>query len=154
KWYGFSYRWRRNQQDADLAPIDGLNDSIRTFPDGLAKPLWKKKWFYPSQRDCNRCHGNGHDSYQNLHTRGVLGFFTAQLNRTYWHGTGNQMDSLFARNVIKLAANGQKPANWNNSPRWWAPADPASGDPRDSLGARARAYIAANCSGCHSPRGI
>ena len=161
KWYGYSYKWKRDGTDAVLVDIEGENDTINTHPEGVgaSKPMWRKKWRYPGQRDCWRCHVYQYDFEKDLHGRSVLGFFTAQLNRPYWRcgnggqPAGNQLDTLFARTVFKVGST-PKPANWNNSPRWWSPADQPSNDPRDSVGNRARAYIAANCSGCHSPRGI
>ena len=82
-----------------------------------------------------------------LHARSVLGFFTAQLNRPHPDTAGiNQLEYFFAKGILK----GRKPTFWNaaNVPRWYP-----IGDATAPIDTRARAYIAANCSGCHGTRG-
>lgn len=59
----------------------------------------------------------------------------------------NQLEDLFAQGKF----NGVKPANWDLSPKWWGIRDSAPGV---TVERKARAYIAANCSGCHGTRGI
>lgn len=144
KWYAFSYKWRRNQADADLVSIaDGENDSIRVYAQGKGQPPYQKKWHFPSQYECSRCHVG---SLSSTPGRTVLGFFGAQLNMKNHRGAGNQLDTLFARGILK----GIK-ADWSKSPRWYGLDDSTS--PGSTLDARARSYIGANCSGCHGTRG-
>lgn len=80
KWFGFSYRWRKNGLDADLVPLDtGFKDTVGWYPAGRGTQRVLKKWVYPSSSDCNECHSNYMSG--ETHARTVLGFFAAQLNR-------------------------------------------------------------------------
>lgn len=150
-WYGFSYKWNKDQKDAQLVEADyysGMRDSIRIWPNGTAKTSRQKKWVFPSAYLCAKCHRTEMGfSTPSLHARSVLGFFTAQLNRPAPDSAGvNQLEYLFGKGVLT----GRKPTFWNASsvPRWY-PIDDATAP----LDTRARAYLAANCSGCHGKRG-
>lgn len=141
-WYGFSYKWNVAGTDADLVGSGYENDSIRVFPQGRGKPAVMKKWTFPVQ-SCDQCHLSRQNDV--LHSRSVLGFFTAQLNRSSAADPSqNQLDALFAQGVLQ----GSKPAAWTASPRWRAIDDSGA-----TVNARARSYLAANCSGCHGTRG-
>jgi hypothetical protein len=147
RWYGFSYRWREDQKDADLVNLRmGMDDSIRIWPEGTGagKMSAMKKWHFPNIYSCVHCHRT--DSSGTSHGRSVLGFFTAQLNRPDPDSAGmNQLDGLFAKGVLK----GTRPFAWEYAPRWRGLDDGTA-----SLDVRARSYIAANCSGCHGARGV
>jgi hypothetical protein len=148
RWYGFSYRWRQDQKDADLVNLArGMRDSIRIWPEGTGagKLPAMKKWSFPSIYGCAHCH-HPDSTGGSLHARSVLGFFTAQLNRPDPDSAGlNQLDGLFAKGVLK----GARPFAWEYAPRWRGIEDSTA-----SLDVRARSYIAANCSGCHGARGL
>lgn len=144
-WYGFSYRWRKDQKEADLVPDTGLKASLRWYPQGLGKPAAVKKWLFPSRFQCLDCHRTSESD--SGHGRSALGFFTAQLNLPSPLVAGkNQLADLFDRRILK----GNRPLDWNRIPRWHGL---ASTHPDATLENRARAYIAANCSGCHGTRG-
>lgn len=149
-WYSYTYKWRRNQQDADLVPASGADDSIKVFPAGLGKPSVMKKWRFPADFECGLCHRvTWEDS---LHGRSILGFFTAQLNRPRPDLANiNQLEYFFQRSVLK----GTK-SNWTaaSTPRWYGVDDSVVNGVEISVDTRARAYIAANCSGCHGTRGM
>lgn len=146
-WYGFSYRWRKSQQEADLVDVArGLDDSIRVWSKGTGagKARSIKKWHFPTVYQCATCHRTTQPD--TTHGRSLLGFFTAQLNRPAPDSEGvNQLDWLFAKGVLS----GKRPAAWDLSPRWAGIEDKSA-----SLDVRARSYIAANCSGCHGRRGL
>lgn len=148
RWFGYSYRWRANQQDADLVHQDGQEASILWYPTGkgAGKVAVKKKWLFPGRDKCLTCHiSEGLDS---LHGRSVLGFFTAQLNMPSPLTPGiNQIEDFFVKGKFQ----GTKPANYATSPRWYGI---KSTDPLATLEKKSRAYIAANCSGCHGDRGM
>lgn len=142
-WYGFSYRWRDNQADADWVGTKDVGVKFRTYPQGKGKPAKMKRWVFPAA-NCVRCHSSSDDG-DAMHARSVLGFFTAQLNRPLpGNKSANQLTELFAKGVLK----GSKPADWSHSPKWAAIDDTTA-----SLNLRARSYLGANCSGCHSARG-
>ncbi len=142
RWYGFSYKWNAAGTDADLVGSENADDSIRVFPQGKGQPAVMKKWTFPVL-SCDQCHLSRQNDV--LHSRSVLGFFTAQLNRpSAGDPSQNQLDGLFAQGVLK----GVKPASWAASPRWRAIDDSGA-----SINVRARSYLAANCSGCHGTRG-
>ncbi len=144
-WYGYSYRWDKNQKDAKLVGHRGMDDTIRVYPNGTTNPAVFKKWRFPSRNQCNLCHRVSYSD--TVHGRSVLGFFTAQLNRP--HATEpniNQLEYFFAKKVLS----GTK-SNWTatTTPRWYGIEDSTA-----NVDTRARAYIAANCSGCHGRRGM
>ncbi|HLP40706.1 MAG TPA: hypothetical protein VK465_04295 [Fibrobacteria bacterium] len=155
KWYGFSYRWNKAQTDAALVSDTGENAAIRVRP--IGKPAYMKKWKFPSPDDCRVCHntkdteiesrtGTGKDT---LHGRTVLGFFTAQINRNNAAGK-NQIIDFFDKGLFS----GTKPSldQVNAMPRWYGIEEPLTATVTNEK--KARAYIAANCSGCHGTRGM
>lgn len=157
-WYGFSYRWRKDQKDADIVSFKyGLDTSIRVWPNGpgAGKTSYMKKWHYPTIYQCDNCHrGNSWES-DSTRGRAVLGFFTAQLNRPHPDVTPtiNQLEYFFQKKVLT----GTKTANWDAAtvPHWRGVDDSNfTTDKWTSLDVRARSFIAANCSGCHGRRGI
>ena len=149
QWYGYSYKWNKAQNDADLVPAAGFDDTIRVWPNGkgAGKVSVMKKWRFPGRNQCDQCHRVSYAD--SIHGRSVLGFFTAQLNRPHPDvPTVNQLEYFFATAKI---LSGTKPANWNATtvPRWRGIEDSTA-----SVDVRARSFIAANCSGCHGFRGI
>lgn len=132
QWYGFSYRWSRDQSEALLVdPQSGL-DTVYPVrrPDGvvIAKP-----WSFPSQNACWRCHlPRG---------RQVLGFFAAQLQGAV--AGRNQLADLADLGIF------QERPDTTGLHRWFRAADTEG-----SLEARARSYLAANCSFCHGAEGF
>jgi mono/diheme cytochrome c family protein len=156
-WYGFSYKWNKDQNDALLVPDEGLDTAINNYYPGRmvdGKVAITKKWTFPKRNQCRLCHVSIAPGAFNLvqpgenqvRTRSVLGFFTAQINKEIPGANGqvNQIQNLFQRGIF-----GKQPAPKNiaNLPRWRAIEDETA-----SLEVRARSYIAANCSGCHGTR--
>lgn len=134
---GLSYKWRRDQSDADLVDPDSGLDTVHQVKLGAARK--GKRWRYPSQADCITCHFN----------RGVLGFMTPQLNRpSRANPSINQLQALFAANV--LSAN---PLAGKTEPTFrWAGLNEAAAVPPSGLTMaewKARSYLASNCSQCH-----
>lgn len=129
-WSGLSYRWRRDQSDAELLhPDSSLTYTHNVVLNGKRVG---KRWLYPSANDCAACH-KGDESMN----RGSLGFITPQLNRVI-NGT-NQLQSLFARGILTANPVAGKPT----AHRWYGLTDTAT------LEQRVRSYIASNCSHCH-----
>lgn len=129
RYLGFTYKWRRNQQDADLLdPGAGLDTAILIRLNGK---IVGKRWSYPSGTDCNQCHRG----------RGTLGFITPQLNRPDpANPSVNQIKALYAAGI--LSADIYK----STLHRWVGLKDTGTGATPE---AKARSYLAANCSHCH-----
>jgi glucose/arabinose dehydrogenase len=136
--WGASYRWNREQTDAELVPDSGLDETLKVSQGGRLVP---KQWRYPSQRECIRCH--------NASAGGVLGFGTAQLNRDVNRGGGmpevrkNQIQWLIEEGYIA------------NPPRATGhlPVLAAPGDESWSLDYRVHSYLTVNCAYCHQAGG-
>lgn len=122
-WRGFSYEWNDAETEATL------------LGDGKDRQVAGQTWHYPSRAQCLQCH-----------TRAAgrsLGPSTRQLDTDFAYdgGTNNQLDELAARGLF----DGPLPS----IPPY---PDPSATDAA-SLEARARAYLAVNCSICHRPGG-
>ena len=133
KWSGISYRWRRDQSDAELVhPDSGLDVTHNVRHNGQLKG---KRWRYPSSQNCTFCHrGN------EIERRGALGFITPQLNR-FVNGT-NQLQSLVSRGILSANPVAGRPA----AHRWYA-----LNEDSVPLEKRVRSWFASNCSHCHNP---
>lgn len=127
-WWGFSYRWRDDQSDAELlaSNTDGYDAEVEG-------PLGPQTWHFPSRQQCLQCHTTA---------AGVsLGLDTSQLNGDFEYpngAVGNQIETLAHAGVFEATP---------------AP-EPAYPDPSNRdlpLEARARSYLHANCSLCHRP---
>lgn len=135
EWTGVTYVWDKDQQDASLVPEEGLSISLPIHKPGETGAASIKKWRFPSRQECLRCHMPK--------ARQILGFFTAQLNRSLaGDKTRNQLQSfadsgLFAGNSFP---------DFTQSFAW-APLT----DSTKTLEHRARSYFGSNCSSCHSP---
>lgn len=129
KYFGISYKWRRDQTDAELVSQSmGLDTLHRITLNGKSVG---KRWSYPSSAACADCHRG----------RGVLGFITPQLNRpSKANPSVNQLEALFTAGV--LSANISKPALH----RWVGLKETGAGA---TAAAKARSYLASNCSHCH-----
>ena len=136
--FGATYRWRANNQDADLLATNlSENIVVQTATGGTRK----QQWSYPSRADCLSCH-NPRAGY-------VLGPKTAQLNRDLTYPqTGTTDNQLRAWNHLGLFANPLDENSLASLPRMFGLADATA-----PLEARARSYLDANCSHCHQPGG-
>ncbi len=130
RYYGFTYKWARDQKDAELQdPGAGLDTAIAIRLHG--KPAGKR-WSYPSGSDCNQCHRG----------RGTLGFITPQLNRPDAADAAvNQLKALFTSGVLSADISAKAGLlRWVGSKETGAAA---------TVEAKSRSYLAANCSHCH-----
>jgi uncharacterized repeat protein (TIGR03806 family) len=127
-WWGFSYRWRDDQSDAELlaSNTDGY-DGMYQGPGGM------QSWHFPSRQQCLQCHTTA---------AGVsLGLETAQLNWDYQYPNGvigNQLETLAHVGVFE------------NEPEPHEPYPSPTNDDQPPE-PRARSYLHANCSFCHRP---
>lgn len=120
--YGLTYRWNAQGTDADLV-LEDADEAIRDVTTGQTR-----NWHYPGFGQCWSCHRSENR---------VLGFAARQLALTTADGKP-QLEVLAARGVFDPAAISKFP-----------PALARPSDTSASLEARATAYLAANCSGCH-----
>ncbi|MEE2785860.1 MAG: PQQ-dependent sugar dehydrogenase [Myxococcota bacterium] len=127
-WNGYTYVWRDDQSDADLA--QGRVEL--TLGDGPSA----QRWTVPSRADCDQCH---------VHRTGyVLGLSTHQLNHaiTMAGQSVEQLDALASGGFIDLP----RPASE-------LPSFSALDDETRAVEARARAMLDTNCAMCHQPDG-
>ncbi|MBX3200905.1 MAG: PQQ-dependent sugar dehydrogenase [Labilithrix sp.] len=125
-WAGYSYEWNASQTDATL------------LPSGKVKAVGAQRWSFPSRSECDLCH-----------TRAAgrsLGLELGQLNRAQiypeTHRISNQLQTLDHIGLFSMSLGDPATLIAYASPGGDAP-----------LEARARAYLHANCSGCHRPNG-
>lgn len=137
--YGASYRWRRDNSDADLVEA-GQNAPVVVRAALRGKPEVTQNWYYPGRQDCLTCHTRN--------AGGVLGVNTRQLNRLFQYPEStkpqNQLHALAGRGLLERL------------PRDIAKLEQLArpDDLTESIEDRARGYLDANCSHCHRPNGV
>lgn len=127
-WAGYSYEWSESQSDASLLPA------------GKVKNVNGQDWLYPSRAQCLQCHTAAAGR--------SLGTEILQLNRLFTYpSTNRRANQLATMNHIGLLQPplAQSPEN--------LPALPSLDDESQTVEARARAYLHANCANCHQPGG-
>ncbi len=137
--YGASYRWRRDNSDADLVEV-GQNAPVVVRSGIKGKPDVTQNWYYPGRQDCLTCHTRVAGA--------VLGVNTRQLNRVVRNpetgGTQNQLQALAALGILDRV-----PKDVGALAQLARP-----DDLNESIEDRARGYLDANCSHCHQPNGV
>ncbi len=122
EWAGYTYEWNDQETDATLLPA------------GKTKAVGTDTWTYPSRAQCLVCHTS-------IAGRS-LGPELGQLNRPQLYPatgrTANQLDTLSAVGFFNMSL-----APSATQPRLEEPFG------QGALDLRARAYLHANCSGCH-----
>jgi uncharacterized repeat protein (TIGR03806 family) len=126
-WAGYTYEW------------DAAGTRATRVRGGKSRFISGQDWLWPAEGQCFQCHTGA---------AGItLGPETRQLNRTQLYPiTGrvaNQLETLSHLGLLVPAV--ADPARAATLP------DPAS--EAHSLNGRARAYLHANCAGCHRPGG-
>lgn len=179
EWFGYSYRWNKEQTEAELVGKDGVDQeySIRT-----ADGEQRQTWHYPSRTECMVCHSRAANF--------VLGTNTLQLNKDHDYGavTDNQLRVLEHLGLLSinwrdgaidamrrdLKGEGKSEKELNEYIERQTKnrggeeikrskmfvADPAENerlidpyDPKQPLDLRARSYLHANCAHCHVEAG-
>jgi hypothetical protein len=146
-WYGFSYKWNKAGNEAFLVDVNAGLDTLIY----LNSAPYYRKWHYPTQAECNQCHRVSDGG------RAVLGFFPAQLKRPAYKlsPAKDQVTALFDNGVFT----GTRPTSAQLGKRWRGmgeaiPTNLSAAERFKVIDTMARAYIAANCSGCHGDRGL
>jgi len=127
--YGFTYKWRPDQSDADLV-LTAQNESL-PMPAGNGH-----QWSFPSPSDCRTCH--------NPTAGWTLGLNTRQLNLDLPDGS-NQILEWESDLLGSFSQDRGKVEDWKRL----TPIDDAAA----SLTDRVKTYLDVNCSFCHRPRG-
>ncbi len=134
-WAGYTYKWNKQQTDADLLTASESDQLTISGPNGGSI---KVDYVYPGPGDCMRCHTES--------AGWVLGLRTNQINfsAAYDQGPANQLSVLSELGLFRERVHDGYPP-------------PAMVDPSDRdapIQDRARAYLAANCSNCHRGDGV
>lgn len=132
--YGVSYKWNAAGTEAYLAPDAGEDFSLTVTNGGTNLT---QQYHIPSRSECVACHLPQSGSALSLNTR--------QLNRdgTISGTNGNQLSLLAAAGYLQGL--NESPANL---PRHYR-----AGETNVPIDARARSYLAVNCSYCHQAGG-
>jgi hypothetical protein len=129
QWAGYSYQWNDAQTDATLVDELGVHKTIV----GAGGKM--QDWFFPGRQDCLTCH--------NKSVGFALGPETIQMNKSFSYGgvMANQIATLEHIGLFDAPVRMRTPL-----------LDPA-GTGAQTLEARARSYLHANCAICHRPEG-
>lgn len=133
--YGVSYKWNAAQTEATLVPDAGEDFPLAITVDGSPTV---QSWRIPSRTECSVCH-NAPAGYS-------LSFNTRQLNRTGMMDgfSGNQLELLRSAGYLTHSLGSP-----NLLPRHVRP-----DETQFPVEARARSYLAVNCSYCHRADGL
>jgi uncharacterized repeat protein (TIGR03806 family) len=136
-WAALPYRWNAEQNEATLHRYGDVVPLTLVDTDGAQTPF---NYVMPNVNQCASCHAP--DS--NTRLISPIGPKPRHLNRdfAYPQGSQNQLEHLVEVGYLTGApapADAPRNADWS--------------DPMASLEDRARAYLDANCSHCHSPVG-
>lgn len=135
-WVAIPYVWNEEQTDARLARIGAVKQLTLLRPDGRMEEF---PYLVPGETQCAGCHATNNTT-RVLHP---IGPKARHLNKASAFNEGfNQLDWWLAAGLLSGVPEGA--------------AHPRNADWRDdaaSLDARARAYLDANCSHCHSDVG-
>ena len=121
-WQPYSYLWNDDQTDAHLVEAAGAEKQVGyELDDGqFATTLWKVK----NRAQCRSCHGRQNG--------GAIGFSLENLS-------DRQVGDFVETGVLNRSA----------PPQWKVASMVSPQDLSQSLDARARSYLAANCAHCH-----
>jgi uncharacterized repeat protein (TIGR03806 family) len=133
-WSGYTYVWNDEQTDAVLLDRLGLDTTYTIKDAGSPGGRRKQTWHFPSRAECTLCH--------TMPAKYVLGLNTHQMNKAHDYGgtAENQLVrwermGMFTKPLPAPPEKLLRLANYE--------------DPKQELGARARAYLQSNCAHCH-----
>lgn len=128
RWAGYSYKWNAEETDATLVAASGEEVVYGA-----------QTWLFPSRAQCSRCHTKAAGD--------TLGPEVAQLNHPFtYDSTGrsaNQLRTLEHIGMVNASAYTVEPP----------PSLPPLTSETASAADKARAYLHANCAGCHREGG-
>lgn len=141
-WVAIPYVWTDGQSDAVLQRTGATKPMTLHRPDGRTEPF---AYVVPNQNQCAGCHAI------NNTTRKIspIGPKARHLNKPSTFVAGvNQLDHWILSGMLTGAPTAPARAGHESFPR-----NASWTDKTESLDARARAYLDANCSHCHSDVG-
>ena len=135
-WNGYTYVWNDEQTDAVLLDAKGQDRVFQIKDKSAPNGVREQKWHFPSRAECALCH--------TMAAKYVLGATTEQLNRNFDFGDGKPKNQLkhfdelgYFTEPMPSDAKGLKNVLVDYH------------DSKQTLDARARSYLHANCSHCH-----
>ncbi len=147
-WRGYTYLWNDEQTDAVLLEDPKGRDHKFSIKDAsVAGGVREQTWHFPSRAECTLCH--------TMPTGFVLGPSTLQMNRDFDYGgvVDNQIRALEHAGLFKEPVLESHNKQAKGPKKLDAFADlPKLPDPtneKETLDARARSYLHANCAHCH-----
>jgi hypothetical protein len=134
EWTGYSYRWNREQTDAELVARDGAAVELEVADPANPGNLREQTWRFPSRTECLVCHSRAAGF--------VLAFSPLQLDRDHDYGgvTANQLRTFEHIGLFE----GTLPPRKEDVPPLIDPYNTSA--PTE---ARVRSYLHVNCSICH-----
>ncbi|MBI3849781.1 MAG: PQQ-dependent sugar dehydrogenase [Verrucomicrobia bacterium] len=165
QWVGYSYRWDDAQSDATLVQKTGGQKEFVIQDPRAPGGVRRQVWHYPGRAECSACHSRAANF--------VLGLTEQQMNRVHDYGgvKDNQLRTLrhlglFTNSLPKsltgltVAYSPSPPSDSSLSAKVRGEEGGTEGgeahlelvnpyDVTQSLEARARSYLHANCSVCH-----
>lgn len=135
-WKPYTYVWNTSQTDARLAPAEGTKLNLADYGEFAERQSWNVH----SRSECVRCH--------NAWVGGTLAFTVPQLSCESSESSTDQLQQFAKDKRITGPLNSQA----KGIPRTNVQAFErmvSSTDESASLDARARSYLAVNCSHCH-----
>lgn len=130
-WQPYCYVWNSEQTDATLLDSEGATIDLKVLDSKTSKPQ-TLPWRHHGRSECRACHTN--------QTGGAIAFSYENLIGNASFAPGEDLLSAFVDIGI---LDKHAPKSWNVK----AMVDPS--DKQQSLEARARSYLAANCAHCH-----
>jgi putative heme-binding domain-containing protein len=135
-WRGYSYVWREDQSDADLAPADGAEVTIPFVDRDDPKRTREHVHTVPSRTQCLTCH--------NAWSEFALAFTVPQLNSAGSEG-GNQLHRLTSEGFVRRFDKAGKPQPHYADEGIVAGEPTFVHDERGKLEPRARRYLHVHC---------
>lgn len=138
-WRNYTYVWNEAQTDADLLENPKGSDltlNVRQR-DGRMR---EQTWHFPGRAECTLCH--------TMPMNYVLGPTTRQMNREHDYGNGVVANQIEVLNRLGMLQKPLKDGKANGLMKLVDPKDSSA-----SLDERARSYLHANCSHCHTKWG-
>lgn len=121
-WQPYSYLWNDGQTDADLVEAVGIEKEVKYELDNGQSVT--TTWKVQNRAQCRSCHGRQNG--------GAVGF---------------SLENLGDRQILDFLETGV--LNRSAPPQWKVASMVSPHDLSQSLDARARSYLAANCAHCH-----